>query len=250
LPFEDIHGVAASPVVAEGRLIVDSGNAKAPYIACIDPNSGERLWTIPLDPWPGQHGEHRTPLVFDGKIVRWAAAANTLSAYDLHTGQKLWSWPVPFKRTGEAVASILRDGDRLYLSSRSTMACVAMQNPPCIVWQTPMTGKGPNTASPVLHDGLLYAVSDQGFASCLDAESGELHWMERVSPKCLASPIIAGRFVYFPCTDGNVVVVACNREFSKVAENHLEGQMYASPAVVDGTLILRTTNGLWCIKGQ
>jgi outer membrane protein assembly factor BamB len=247
LPFSDFHGVAASPVVADGLLIISSGNPKAPYIAALHVQNGERAWTARLPPWKGNHGEHRTPLVWQGKVLNWSMLGNVLSAYDLHNGQELWSWPVPMARAGEAVASITTDGDTLYLCNKLTTLRVRVGDKPSVVWKANMKGRGANCSSPVLRDGLLYVASDTGYASCLDTQTGKLLWSERIGTGCLASLVIAGDKVYFPCQDGTTVVTETGREFRVVARSNLPGGLYASPAPNGGEMILRTTQGLWCI---
>jgi outer membrane protein assembly factor BamB len=247
LPFSDFHGVAASPVVADGLLIVASGNPKAPYIAALQAQNGERVWTAKLPPWKGNHGEHRTPLVWQGKVLHWSMVGNVLSAYDLHSGRELWSWPVPMSRAGEAIASITADGSTLYLCNKLATLCVRVGDKPSVAWKANMKGRGANCSSPVLGDGLLYIASDTGYASCLDTQTGKLLWSEHIGSGCLASLVLAEDRVYFPCQDGTVVVVATGRQFREVARNALPGHLYASPAPNSGTMILRTTQGLWCI---
>ena len=258
LPYEGIHGVGSSLVADNGCVFVTSLNAKAPYITALDCSSGKRIWTANLNSWRGLHGEYRTPLIMsiqDRKaLVNWFGTNNELAAYDVCSGEELWKCRPAGTFVGEAVASILTSDNTVYLPNRSDF--VAMSIPgvtntalPTTLWKTNMQRKGPITASPVLSKGMLFMVSDSGFASCLSATNGELLWQKRLPRgRYLASPLVMGNHVYFWSTAGITTVVACDRKFTKVAENILPGGIYASPAPAEGKLIIRTTDELWCIE--
>jgi hypothetical protein len=47
-----------------------------------------------------------------------------------------------------------------------------------------------------------------------------------------------------------VTVIKPGEEFSVVAENQLDGQIMASPAVVDNALILRTAEAMYRIESK
>ena len=259
LPFEDIHGVGASPVFADGLIVLDSSMCRAPYLTGIDPASGKRVWTTNLTPWKDGHGRHRTPTVvsMDGHqaLLTWGWYQYGFAAHDARTGKELWSVPWKFQGGGEAVCSLLIDGDRLfacsagYVQARS-LAELAMRREG-ILWQTERRGRGPNTASPVLCDGLLFMVSDAGYASCMDVADGKLLWQEKLGQgEWLSSPAAAGGHVYFSNTAGITVVVAAAPRFSRIAENRLDGAIFASPAPVNDRLFIRTTKSLYCIGGK
>jgi hypothetical protein len=96
----------------------------------------------------------------------------------------------------------------------------------------------------------LYMVSDQGVATCLDAKTGEELWARRLGGNFNASPLYADGRIYFCNRDGATYVVAPGREFRLLAENRLEGGFFASPAVVEKSLVLRTDKALYRIEKQ
>jgi outer membrane protein assembly factor BamB len=108
----------------------------------------------------------------------------------------------------------------------------------------------PTMPSPALADGRLYLVSDGGVASCLDAATGHVIWRERVSGQFSASPLVGAGRVYFCDHDGRTTVVAASEKFEVLAENKLDGRLMASPAVIDGDLILRTDTHLYRVTGD
>ena len=88
-------------------------------------------------------------------------------------------------------------------------------------------------------------VSDQGIATCLDAKTGELKWSERVSSAFTASPLVHGSTVYAFADDGKAVLFKVADAFEEVGRNQLDGRIQATPAAVDGNLIVRTDAALY-----
>jgi hypothetical protein len=93
-------------------------------------------------------------------------------------------------------------------------------------------------------------VSDQGIATCLDAKTGELKWSERVSSAFTASPLVHGSTVYAFADDGKAVLfkavlLKVADVFEEVGRNQLGGRIQATPAAVDGSLIVRTDAALY-----
>jgi outer membrane protein assembly factor BamB len=96
-------------------------------------------------------------------------------------------------------------------------------------------------------DGLVYSISDDGIALCVEAETGEVIYRERIGGNFSASPLMAGNCVYFTSEQGVTTVVRAGRDFEKIAENDLGERSLASLGVVDDALLLRTSDALYRI---
>ena len=105
----------------------------------------------------------------------------------------------------------------------------------------------PDTPCPVIVNDLLFMVSDNGFARCLDAQSGAERWVERLSGNYRASLFATPERVYILNTTGVCTVIRPTGKFEKLAENRLDDAFYASPAVADGKLFLRGKRALYCV---
>lgn len=92
-------------------------------------------------------------------------------------------------------------------------------------------------------------VSDEGFASCLEAKTGKVLWKERLRSGGAhwACPLYADGKIYFCGKKGVVSVVRAAREFQLLAENRLEASFIASPAVAEDSLILRSLTHLYSV---
>jgi outer membrane protein assembly factor BamB len=114
-----------------------------------------------------------------------------------------------------------------------------------IVWNT--GENAPSYSSAVIFDDLLFMVSDNGVASCLDAKTGEVNWKERIGGNYWSSPFVADGKVYFSSKQGKVTVIEASQEFKELAEVRFESGFTASPAVAGNALILRTLTHLYYI---
>jgi outer membrane protein assembly factor BamB len=262
LPFEGIHGIGASPVISGDHIIILSAMSASPYLTAINRYTGKRVWTVNLESWSGLHGRHRTPIIveYQGRdvIIDWGSSAQpAVSIYDVQSGEKISTYLTKWRLEGEAITTVLIEGDVLYLSGKTGVHALSfskiIQGVDPLIWEISLRSKGPNTASPVYYDGLLFMVSDHGWATCLDGENGELLWQERLEyGQYYSSPVVAGGMVYFSNIRGITTIIECKRTFSTRSKNALEDGIFASPAIADGQLFMRTTGWMWCLydKGE
>src|SRR5205814_6072894 len=83
-----------------------------------------------------------------------------------------------------------------------------------VKWQA--TKNVPSRPSLLVDGELLYMVSDEGFASCLEAASGRVHWSERLDGEFSASPVLADGHVYCCNQTGKTFVLATGKHFNVV----------------------------------
>ncbi len=118
-----------------------------------------------------------------------------------------------------------------------------------VVWRA---SRGlPYVPSPLYHDGKIYLVKNGGLASCLDARTGAfLYQEERLGAlgDYYSSPIAADGKICIASQPGVVVVYQAGAPLTVLARNSLEEPILATPAVVDGTLYIRTRSRLYAFK--
>ena len=105
----------------------------------------------------------------------------------------------------------------------------------------------PLTPSPLLIGNELYLVNDAGIAICLDARTGSPIWAQRLAGPHSASPVLADGRIYFLSEEGVTTVVAPGAAFRPLATNHLDGPTYASMAVSSGSFFIRSDKFLYRI---
>ena len=106
----------------------------------------------------------------------------------------------------------------------------------------------PKTPSFVESGGYLYLVDDTGSLTCRDGKSGELKWREKIPGNFSSSPVMIGNKLYLATEDGVAYVAEVSPEGGKIVfELEMEERIFASPAVIDGALFLRSEEHLWKI---
>jgi len=91
----------------------------------------------------------------------------------------------------------------------------------------------------------LYFVSDKGIASCIDAKTGESHWLERLGGNFSASPIYANGRVLFLNETGIATWIEPSKKFIVLGKNEVPGRTLATPSFANGAMYLRTDEFLY-----
>jgi outer membrane protein assembly factor BamB len=247
-------GEGVGPVLDEGRLIVLFDHEGDGFLAMLDAASGREVWRTPRTdgtnwaaPLVVRHGGRKQIVVNSPRKIR---------GYDYDSGKQIW------ETTGLGLNTIPRavqQGDSvLVMSGFINPALFAIRlghegdlaGTNAIKWRAANRGLA-YTSSPVLHEGKLYFVTDNGMASSIDAETGMPVYQQVRLPKpyaIKASPVAAGGMLYFPTEDGDVVVARIGPTLDVVATNTLTDQSFvASPAIAGGDIFLRSRTHLFRI---
>jgi outer membrane protein assembly factor BamB len=212
-------GPVSSPVVAGDTV----------YVAA--PNHGENGWP----PFEGIAAEHDKD--GDGKITREEVAEAWLIQH--------FGW---LDRDGN---DVITESDWTELGKEVTVdhwgayAVALGGEKPQTVWNYRKNVS--EIASPLVHDGVFY-MAEKGVLTSLDAKTGELIKRDRVgegSPKIYASPIAGDGKVYVGTLDGTMVTLSARGEWEKLASVDLGDEIWATPAIADGTLYVRTRGKLY-----
>lgn len=255
LPCNHHRGPASSPIVDGDRLVLLFDGFDVQYVVALDKHSGKTIWKTPRTfDYGTDNGDRKkaycTPAIISvaGRPQLITPAAVATEALDPKSGKLLWT----VRHGGmNASARPVFDGKILFVTNgMGKMVAVRPQGTgdisDNIVWDS---GKGiPKKSSLLLIDGLLYMVSDDGIASCVEAATGEKVWTTRLGGSYAASPVYAGGRIYFSSIEGVVHVIEPGRKFKSLAKNTFDAGFMASPAVVGNALILRTKTHLYRVE--
>jgi len=274
MPCRHYRGPSSSVVLFESLVILTFDGADLQYVTAVDKASGETVWKTDRDvEWNDENltGEyakyadmakegdfrkaHSTPLIVEagGQPQLVSGGAKATFGYDPRTGRELWrvrydDWsvaPRPLYQNGVAyIVTGLMHPELWAVKTSGTGDVTDSQ----VLWRL-KTGVA-RTASPLLVDGLIYMVNDDGVASCVDAESGKVVWKNRLGGRFASSPIYADGRIYFFNQDGETKVVKPGRKFELLATSRLDDGFMASPAIADGAFFLRTKSHLYRIEDK
>jgi outer membrane protein assembly factor BamB len=177
--------------------------------------------------------------------------AEWVYAYDPRSGREIWN----VKHPGFSVAPTPIFGHGLIYASTGYMLPQLLAIRPegtgdittsGVVWKADKNI--PTKPSPLLLGDELYLIADGGVATCWDADSGKLHWRQRLGGTFSASPIAVDGRIYCCAEDGRTIVFAPAKRYEELAINKLDGRFLASPAVSGRALYLRTDTHLYRIE--
>ena len=105
----------------------------------------------------------------------------------------------------------------------------------------------PEVPSPISDGRLLYFIKNGGVLSCLDLPTGKRVYRDRTSGRGThyASPVIAGQHLLTTSGDGVISVIELGPEFNLVSSHEMKDSVYATPALHDGVLYVRTHSRLY-----
>lgn len=256
LAYEPRHGNGGSPALVGDLLVICCDGMDQQYVVGLDKSTGDIRWRTDRNMNPTKGFSFSTPLIIDvnGSLQAVCPGSEAVIAYDPASGAELWKVRYP---EGYSVVPRPISGDGL------VYVCSGYNTP--TLYAIDPTGSGdvtdthvrwstdrnmPHNPSPVYADGLLFTVSDGGVACCLDAQTGEVHWQERIGGNFSASPSLADGRLYLQDENGLCTVVAASAEFEELSSNALDPaeRTFASYAFSDGAIFLRSEGHLYRIQ--
>ena len=236
-------------------LINFDGERDDDFLVALNKNTGEEQWRtdrVDISNWAA-------PLVLEhaGKKQVVVAAPTKVRSYDFETGKLIWECaglgantiPAPVS-DGEMVWVMSGYRDPNLLAIKLAGASGDITGTDHVVW----TNERGNSysSSPVLHDGILYFLTDRGMISAFDAKSGEPFYHQQRLPKVYSfksSLVGANGKLYMASEQGDVVVLKMGKEYEVLATNTMTDEFFvATPAFAGGEIFLRGKSTLYCIS--
>jgi outer membrane protein assembly factor BamB len=107
----------------------------------------------------------------------------------------------------------------------------------------------PFISSPLLYKEVLYLVRDGGIVTSLDSSTGEVLKRGRATGALgtyFSSPVAADDKVFLIDEEGKAAVLKAGPEWEVLKVNDLGEDCYATPAIADGRIYIRTRSTLYC----
>jgi outer membrane protein assembly factor BamB len=238
-------GTASSPIIWNSLVILQVDTQADSFIIALKAETGETVWKTEREELPSWG----TPAVAmtDAGPVLVTNASNFIRGYDPTTGKELWKIGGSSKIT--APTPLYEDGLFVVSSGRAPERPIfAIRPDGSVAWNK--TGRGPYMPTPLIYQGLLYVLANNGVFDAYDLKTGAEVYrqrLEKVGNGFSASPVAADGKIYLSNEDGDIVVVAAGREFRLLGVNPMGDLLMATPALSNGTMYVRTARFLFAV---
>ena len=239
--------------------IVQSDTQGESFILALDAETGETVWQTERDELPSW-GTPNVEMTSSGPELL-TNASNSIRGYDPRTGKEQWKLggsskitaPTPVYsddlfvvasgRNPERPIFAIRSGARgdLTLSGRDT-------SNEAIAWSH--TRRGSYMPTPLIYDGLLYVLANNGIFDAYCLATGEEVYLERLEHLgggFSASPVATDGKIYLSGEDGEMLVIAAGRQLRHIATNSMGELLMATTALSDGVMYLRSAQSLFAV---
>ena len=322
-PFNSLHGVAASPIYSDGKIILVCDQDTDGYMVAIDAATGKIAWKTPRDVSNG----YATPVIYrpaDGPAQIIAPGSYQLTGYSVADGKPIWfvrgltcqpksaptiagdvvyfsGWtpgndtgqqvelpafaevaakadanhdgklaqaelPQPWRPTGTWKAVDLdRDG---FLNEREWTFFRSRRASRNSVLAVKLGGAGdvtathvlwtfekslPDVPAPLVYNDVVFLIRSGGIATTLNAKTGKVIKQARLTGALedfYSSPIGVDGKVYIASEHGKVVVLSATGDWQILAINDFDADIYATPAISEGSMYTRTRHSLYAIGSR
>lgn len=238
---ENQYGYVSSLLVWGSSVFVQYDNDNVHKIMALDIATGNLRWQKDRETkvcWS-------TPIIatVDGKAQLVLMGNPDVKAYNPSTGEQLWSVT---GMAGEVCPSPCSAEGVIYAANEYAKLIAINGADGSILWEA--SDYLPEVASPVVAGGRVYIATSYGVLAAFDAKTGELKAEKELNVELYSSPMVVEGKIYLIGTDGQVFIFAANDELTQINSFATGEQTFATPAFIDGGVVIRTTDSVYCVK--
>lgn len=236
-PYVTHQGYGSSPAVYGSLVLVTADNKGGGAIAALKRENGEIVWKYDRPKTPN----YPSPIVLtiDGKDLMFLSGCNMVSCYEPKTGKKIWEVE---GATTECVTSTVTNGKLIITSGGYPRNHIAAHDAKTgkLIWNHKTRCYVP---SMVVHDNYLYAVNDSGIVLCIDMNTGEETWKERLGGTFNSSLVLVGDQIYATDERGKTYIYKANpKQFELIAQSKLGDDVYPTPTICGNRIYMRVAH--------
>ena len=253
-------GPASSPIIWNNLVILQCDTQTDSFLLALDAATGKTVWKTDRDELPSW-GTPTAATTANGRPVLVANASNFIRGYDPTTGKELWRLGGSSKIT--APTPIFGEGLFVVVSGRGPERPIFVVRPgaqgdltlaagqtasEAILWSK--TGRGSYMPTPLIYNGILYVLANNGLFDAYNLKTGEEIYRQRlptVGSGFSASPVAADGKIYLSNEDGEMLVIAAGDKFNHLGTNSIGELLMATPALSDGVMYVRSSTTLFAI---
>jgi outer membrane protein assembly factor BamB len=252
-------GPASSPILWDGLVILQCDTQADSFLLALDAQTGATVWKTERDELPSWGTPSVLPTSSGPQLV--TNASKYVRGYDPRTGKELWrlgrsskiTAPTPIAADDLIVVASGRGPERpIFVVRPGASGDITLPESETksanVVWSR--SGRGPYMPTPLVSDGLLYVLGNNGVFDAYDLKTGDEVYRQRLphlGSGFSASPVAADGKIYLSGEDGEILVVAAGREFKHIGTNTMGELLMATPALSGGVMYVRSASSLFAI---
>jgi outer membrane protein assembly factor BamB len=267
LKCKHVQGPASSPMIYKNLLILHFEGTDIRYLIALDKSNGKVVWRSdrPVQPYeslaPIAKKAYITPLLLNvkGRDMLISNGSALCIAYDPSNGKEIWrvvdgaestiAMPITedgvvFWYTGYMVSPEGKKYTDLLAVNPVGSGDITSTN---ILWKKQDELSRNQCLTPVIRDGLIYTVNTRNLLMCIDAGTGEEIWSTHLTSNWDASPIFVNGNIWLFSVKGEVLIIKAGRKYEVVADNKLDSGIWATPAFLRNSVVIRTEKYLYRI---
>ncbi len=238
-------GYSSSPVIYDGKIIIQADLLKNSFLATYDVATGDEIWRInreTISSWG-------SPCLYTdkGKTLIILNSYPFITANDFATGKEVWK----IGNVGDAPApTAVVAHDLIYINSAhgKYSPILAIRPDSTVAWN--FERGGAYMASPLVYGDYLYNMQISGLLTCINALTGEVKYKQNLGKAFSASGVASDGKLFFPAETGEIFVVQAGPEYKLLSENKMDDPCMATPALSGGMIIFRTQHRLIAIGSR
>jgi outer membrane protein assembly factor BamB len=252
-------GSASSPIIWNDLVILQVDTQTDSFLLALNANTGKTVWKTTREELPSWGTPTVVTTSKGPELV--TNASNFIRGYDPRTGKELWRLGKSSKIT--APTPIFGDDVLVVVSGRGPERPIFVLKPgshgditpgenqtsnESVLWSK--TGRGSYMPTPIIYNGILYVLANNGLFDAYKLKTGEEVYRQRlpvIGSGFSASPVAADGKIYLSNEDGEIVVIAAGPTFSHIATNSMGELLMATPALSDGVMYVRGAESLFAI---
>lgn len=244
-----VWGVCSSPLIADGKLIVNPGGPDASLVA-LDPATGAVVWQS-----PGKAAAFSSFIVanFGGRRQLVGYDVDSVGGWDPATGERIWALkptkpkdfnvPTPIVHRGQLILASENNGTRVY-----AMASNGKPKLPPVAMHRELA---PDSHTPVVVGNRLFGVWNALYCLQLDAGLKPAWDSDDAAFAGYATLIASDNRVLCVSQEGELILLDANassfKPLSRVQLFADERGVYAHPAIVGKHMLIRNSTAIVCI---
>lgn len=250
-PFENRFAASSSPLLHDDLLIVQCDHYGASYLVAIDTKTGADRWKVDRpECWLSWSSPQLIRDEKSGRFELLALGSHKLDAFDPKAGSLLWTVR---GMSRECIPTPVFGDGLIYAVSGPKYPTFAIRpggsgdvTEKNVAWTNPRGG--PFVPSGIFVAGQYYMVDDSGIATCIRGSDGKTLWQKRLPGRYTASPVAGGGNIYFCNEDGMTVAIKSGEpKYQEVGRSSISEPIFASPAISQGSLFIRSAQKLYRI---